>query len=132
MSRKTARDTLFKLVFGYLFNKDVDFSAAITSIETQVTNEDLEYVKSTYEGIVSHEQELNDIIEYNLVGYKLDRVYKLDLCILLVATYELKYTPDVPSSVIINEAVEIAKKYSTDKSPTFVNGLLATIVKEVR
>ena len=131
MSRKTARDTLFKLMFGYLFNKDVDFDAAISSIETKVTNEDLDYVRETFGGVVDKQAEIDSVIEHNLVGYKLDRVYKLDLCILEIATYELKYT-DLPSSIVINEAVELAKKYSTDKSPVFINGLLATIVKEVR
>ena len=65
-----------------------------------------------------------------LKGYTPDRLYKVDLAILVLAIIELKYVKENPKEVIINEAVELAKKYSTEKSPKFINGILADIVKE--
>ncbi len=133
MGRKIARDVAFKLVFGYLFNKDIDFDMSIVNtIEVDCDEQELQYVKDVFCGIKEKYDILSAEIEKCLVGYKLDRVYKIDIAILLLATYELMFSPSLASSIIINEAVDLAKKYSTDKSSTFVNGILATIVKDVR
>ena len=68
------------------------------------------------------------IIKDNTEGYELDRIYKVDLAILVLAVYEIKYQ-DTPKNVVVNEAVELSKKYSTDKSYSFVNGVLAKVLK---
>ena len=69
------------------------------------------------------------MIASHLKGYTINRVYKIDLAILVLAVIELNYIKENPKQVIINEAVELAKKFSTDKSPKFINGVLADIVK---
>ena len=73
--------------------------------------------------------EINEIISSNLKGYTIERLYKIDLAILVLAVIELKFIKENPKEVIINEAVELAKKFSTEKSPRFINGVLADIVK---
>ena len=69
------------------------------------------------------------MIKSNVVGYEVDRIYKIDLAILVLAIYELKFASgDVQPSVVINEAVELSKKYSTEKSYSFINGVLAKVI----
>ena len=62
-------------------------------------------------------------------GYTIDRLYKVDLAIIILAVIEVKYVKETPKEVVINEAVELAKKFSTEKSPKFINGVLADILK---
>ena len=81
-------------------------------------------------GVCTNDEKLKGIIENHLEGYKLERVYRPDYAVLLVATYELlEHT--APNAVVINEAVGLSKKYGTDKSGSFVNGVLAKIVKDI-
>jgi len=107
MSRKSSRDIAFKLVYQYLFNKDVSFFDAIESFEIEPESEDYNFIKDLYTGVVDNYDSLTKTISDNLVDYKLDRVYKLDLAILLVACYELKQGES--AGIAINEAVELAK-----------------------
>ena len=74
--------------------------------------------------------ELNEVISAHLAGYRLERVYRPDYVILLVATYEL-LEKTAPTAVVINEAVELAKKFGTGKSGGFINGVLAKIQKDI-
>lgn len=132
MSRIGSRDVAFKCVFSYLFNKEIDLENFINnSLEESLDKTDFLFVKNIFDGIVNKYDELMQLISTNLKNYNLDRVYKVDLAIMLIATWEI-INSDLPVGVIVNEAVDLAKKYSTDKSPTFVNGVLASIVKEVR
>ena len=79
--------------------------------------------------MILRNKEICDIISKHLKGYTLNRIYKVDLSILKIAVYEIMFSNlQTPNSVVINEAVELAKKYSTDKSYSFVNGILASIV----
>ena len=70
-------------------------------------------------------------LKNNSADFKFERIFKPDLAILLLATYEMKYIPNIPKNVSINEAVELAKVNSTEKSPQFVNGVLSGIYKEL-
>ena len=93
-----------------------------------LTEEEKNYVQEEYEGLINKNKELESIIEKYLKGYTLNRIFKVDLSILKLAIYEMLYSNEkTPSKVIINEAVELAKKYSTDKSYSFVNGVLASV-----
>ena len=75
-----------------------------------------------------HYDELISIVKENTIGYELERIYKVDLAILVLAVFEIKYS-ETPRNIVINEAVELAKKYSTDKSYSFINGVLAKVIK---
>ena len=134
MSRKNARETLYKLVFEYLFSKAPnEHTEELLLLDASLTADDREYVKSSYAGIAERYDELCTIISKYITGYSsVDRLVKGDLAALLISAYELKCSPEIPSSVSINEAVELVKQFSTSKSSGFVNGVLASINREVR
>lgn len=128
MSRKKSREFAFKLVFENFFHEpDVDIFLSPEDIV--LDDADKEFVNTLIGGINEHYEEIMDIIKNNIVGYELDRIYKVDLAILVLAVFELKYLKETPQNVVINEAVELAKKYSTDKSSSFINGVLAKVIK---
>ena len=131
MSRILAREDCFKLMFEYEFLKERNELSLFNMLETdELTDEEKEIVKNEYEGLLQHNAEIEDIISKYLKGYTLQRIYKIDLAILKIAIYEMIYSNQkTPSKVIINEAVELAKKYSTEKSYSFVNGVLASVKK---
>ena len=128
-SRKDAREVAFKLIFEYLFSgQKNDLSFEELSSEFELVSEQ-DYVSKVYYGVIDKNQELTEIISQKAIGYKLDRIYKVDKAILLVALYEILYMKEIPYAVSINEAVELAKKYSTEKSPSFINGILSKVEK---
>ena len=89
------------------------------------------YIDNVVFGIENNKEEILKNIEQNLKEeWKLNRISKMDLAILKLAIYEIKYN-DIPYKVAINEAVELAKKYGEDKSKNFVNGILASVVKDM-
>ena len=85
------------------------------------------YANQIVQGIVSHKDEIDAYLEAYSQGWSLDRMPTLDRAIMRVATWEIIYNDEVPDSVAVNEAVELAKEYSTDDSPAFINGLLNKI-----
>lgn len=89
-------------------------------------------VRILVEGVADHRVDLDEIIGRYATGWSLERMPTLDLLILRLATYELRRRPDVPTAVAIDEAVELAKRFSTDDSGRFINGVLASIAREVR
>lgn len=128
MSRKKSREYAFRYVFENFFH-DSDEYFDIMNEDIVLEDEDKEFANSLIGGINEHYKEINDIISSNVVGYDIDRIYKVDLAILVLAVYEIKFADDAADKVVvINEAVELAKKYSTDKSYSFINGVLAKVV----
>ena len=89
-------------------------------------------VRLLVEGVEDHRSDLDRSIEKFTTGWSLERMPVLDLLVLRLATYELMHRPDVPTAVVIDEAVEMAKRFSTDDSGRFVNGVLASIARDVR
>lgn len=128
MSRKKSREFAFRLVFEKFFHEpDIDI---FENMEDFVLDDnDKEFVNSLIDGINNHYDDIMNIIKDNIEGYELDRIYKVDLAILVLAIYELKFETSTPDKVVLNEAIELSKKYSTDKSFSFINGVLAKILK---
>lgn len=126
MSRTQARELAFKTIYSKFFNTD----AELDQNNDNLTVQDLEFTTNILNNFASHYQEINDTISSVLKGYTIERVYKIDLAILVLSVIELKYIKENPTQVVINEAVELAKKFSTDKSPKFINGVLADIVEK--
>ena len=83
-------------------------------------------------GVVDKLQEIDEVIEKNSKNWALDRMSRVDLSLLRMATYELLYQPDVPASVVMNEAIEIGKRYGTVDTPSFINGILDNIASQSR
>ncbi len=128
--RRVARETAFKILFEYSFQKEVNTEAFdILSTAEDLTEDDKEYIKRVYLGVVGAYDELRSTLESHLENYALDRLYRPDYIVLLLAIYELQ-TKEAPAKVVASEAVSIAKKFGTEKSGSFVNGVLAKIIKE--
>lgn len=123
MKRSSARELAFKTIYSKFFNTNENDELEITDRDS------LDYISKVLRSFASNYDEINQIISTHLKGYTVERLYKIDLAIIMLAVVELKFMNDAPKEVIINEAVELAKKYSTEKSPRFINGVLADIVK---
>lgn len=131
MSRILARETIFKLTFELCFHKPEDSCYYEEFLkDNNFDEENLAFIKTFYEGIVGHFEELKNIVANNIKGYTLDRVFKVDLAILIMVAYELKYYKQNPVKIVANEAVELAKKFSTEKSYSFINAVIASIAKD--
>ena len=128
--RKIAREIAFKLIFEYLFGGEKNDQTFVELAEENKIGNEKKYLQKVYYGVVEKYEELNQIIAEKAIGFSANRIYKVDKAILLLALYEIKYLKDIPYAVSINEAVELAKTYSTEKSPTFINGILSKIEKK--
>ncbi len=133
MNRSTMREQTFKLLYSLEIqkqeNKEEQIELFLENHEIK-SKEGIEYLKDAVLGIEQNETLINQKIKENLKeGWKMERISKVDLTILRLAIYEIKYNK-IPYKVAINEAVELAKKYGEDSSQNFVNGILASIVKE--
>lgn len=130
MSRSTAREHLFQLTFEQLFSEDKnDVTLEAYLMDASLTESDKQYVRKAYDGIYTHLDELKGIVAKYSNSFNIDRIYKPDLAAMIVSVYEMKYVPEVPAAVSINEAVELVKRYSTEKSKSYVNGVLASVNK---
>lgn len=134
MNRTTIRENAFKLIYSLEIQKAEDIEEQIELFfeSNDIKDEEAKkYIKDAILGIKEKETDILKGIEQNLKSdWKLSRIAKLDLAILKLAIYEIRYN-DIPYKVAINEAVELAKRYGEDKSKKFVNGILASIVKEM-
>ena len=97
------------------------------TIDQEMKDQDYDYIKEIIGGFLQNKEEIDAIINKNLVDWNFERLSKIDLSIMRIALYEIKYL-HVPYKVAINEAVELAKLYSGDKSPSFINGVLGGYV----
>ena len=128
MSRRNAREISFKLVFEYMFNKKEN-PEALEEYIVGAEEDDVAYIKETYFGVCSHYDELLEKISAHAEGFSADRIFKVDLAILLLAVYEINYVTEVPFKVSVDEAITLAKKYSTEKSSKYINGVLSKFAR---
>lgn len=127
--RKTARENAFKLIFEKLINEDSD-ELGYAALTEELDENDKNFLDTLLCGVETEKEFLKSVVSRFLRGFNLDRIYKIDLAILYVSCYEILFLTDVPDKVSVNEAVELAKTYSTDKSPAFVNGVLAGVIAD--
>lgn len=134
MSRKTARDNAFKIIFEAPFHESELEAVINTFLEVQadenLTAKDKEYIFSTVAGAFENLEKIDDKINSFLKGWTIDRLPKTTAAILRLAVYEMDYSSDVPYQVAINEAIELAKIYCDDNAPKVINGVLDTIKGE--
>ena len=90
----------------------------------------MEYIRGLVTGVAMHQGELDGYIEKYAVGWKFSRIPMMAVAIMRIAMYEVMYRQDIPTGVAINEAVEIAKKYETEETVRFINGILGSFVRE--
>ncbi len=128
MTRKQAREETFILIFEKEFNSDSLEDILSLAEEVRDIKAD-EYMKNVFFGVYENIETIDQIISENSVGWSIKRITKTALAILRLAIYEIKFYDEIPESVSINEAVELAKKYATKEDSSFINGILSTVVK---
>jgi len=131
MSRKTAREHCMKALFQMSMQNDFD----INKIEEDILEEPLEekqreYMYKVLGEVITHIKDLDELIEGYSKGWKINRISKVDLAILRLAFGEILYIEEVPYPVAINEAIELAKKFNSEESAAFVNGILGKYVED--
>jgi len=130
MNRKLSREKTMELLFGMTLSKDTIEEAIegfVDNYEGDIEEIDLTYIKQALIGIKNNREAIDKVIEENLHNWKLERISKVNLSILRLSTYEVLYDQQIPRSVAINEALEITRRYSDEKSVGFINGVLDKI-----
>ena len=149
-NRRVARECALKILFALRLDEQADALRLLTDFwqnfrfADDALGEPLEsddkplptaartYAESLVKGVVEYRAVIDKQIREVAKNWSLERMATVDLSILRICTYELLYQPDVPKRVAINEAIEIAKRYGTKESPSFVNGLLDKVAQIVR
>ena len=134
MKRSAIRELTFRLIYSLEIQKVENVQEQINLYfeSNNITDEEAKkYIANAVNGIEEHQEEILKDIETNLKEeWKLSRISKMDLTILKLAIYEIKYK-EIPYKVAINESLELAKKYGEETSKNFINGILASVVKEI-
>ena len=129
MKRTQIREQVFKLLFRVEFTPMDEMSEQeelfTQTADTEISTKDADYIREKYEKIADKLPEIDEAINKETTGWNTGRIAKVDLAIIRLAVYEIRYDDSVPTGVAINEAVELAKKYGQDGSPAFINGVLA-------
>ncbi|WP_025729565.1 transcription antitermination factor NusB [Atopobacter phocae] len=146
-SRSTIREIAFQVLFSMTFNSTNDYARTLTLVWRELNGDeellqeeamngrsDLKYLKTLIEKTIEHTDELDQLIEANSLNWKINRLLKVDRTILRLALSELKFIDrtevkdKAPDKVIVDEAIELAKKFSDEKSTQFINGVLANFI----
>lgn len=131
MSRREIREHLFRMLFHKEFYNSEELEEQIRfyfdNLEKTPTEEQMSQVTERFYAILDKIPEIDEMVDEVSKGWRLNRMGKVDLTILRIAIYEMKYDDEIPVGVAINEAVELAKKYGEDHSRSFVNGILAKL-----
>ena len=143
MKRSERRETIFRLLFMSQFCTDEELSERMTEYmagvrggleevpaDGRVSAREEEDIRETIRRVAEHLPDIDADLNRVSRGWKTSRMGKVDLSILRLALYEIRFDDDVPTGVAINEAVEIAKKYGGDESASFVNGILGQLARE--
>jgi len=130
--RRKARESALQILFQLEFNRP-QIEKAIDQFwkERKVSEEIRDYSNWIVKGIVSHQEEIDNLIQSTSNHWRLSRMAHVDRNILRIAVLEFLYAKSIAPAVIINEAIEIAKKYSSDEAAAFVNGILDAVRKKV-
>jgi transcription antitermination protein NusB len=142
MSRRLARESAIQFLFSTDFNRNENldemlgefFEAEQESTDNKpqeaLNKNDIGFAEEIIRGTIENLEQIDQLIQANITGWTKERIAKVDLAILRLALFEILFRGDIPDSVAINEAIELAKKYSTDESGGFVNGVLGKIIRE--
>ena len=133
MNRRNARKNAFFLVFQMDFNAQDHFEELkelFFDQQQQMNEDEKEFILKESEGTKEHLEEIDQMISKKAKKWSKDRMSKVDLAILRLAIYEICFSNEIPYGVAVNEAVELAKNFSTEESPAFINGILGSIVSE--
>ena len=132
MTRSIIREHIFKILFrAEFYNKEelIQQTDYYVSELSNARDKEIEYIKDKTLAIIDKLPEIDEIINENSDGWPTNRLGKAELTIMRLAVYEIRFDEEIPDGVAINEAVELSKKYGSDNSSSFVNGVLAKIIK---
>ena len=131
MGRSELREHIFRILFRIEFQPKVEMEEQLAlyleELESAKDTEK-EYIRTKYAAIAEKVEMIDEKINASVTGWKTSRMGKVDLTILRLAVYEIEWDEEVPQGVAINEAVELAKRYGGEESPSFINGVLGKIV----
>ena len=127
MARSSAREAAMQLIFEHIFGGDGDENTLGAMIEYTPNAKDDAYITCVTQGVYEHQEEIDARISEFLQGWTIERLARVDLSILRLAVYELLYCDDIPGAVAINEAIELARKFSTPEAGSFINGVLGNL-----
>ena len=132
MSRRKSREFAMQLLYQMELRGGDDrgeqLELAFEENENKYSDADKVYIENVVQGVFANLGELDTVVENNAKGWKLSRIARIDLSILRLCIYEINYRDDIPFNISINEAVELAKKYGTEDSGSFINGILSKAV----
>ncbi len=129
MTRREIREQIFQILFRIDFYQEAEFLEQLDEYakEQEASEADAAYMQDKIRAVAEKVTEIDEMINAVTKGWKTGRMGKVDLTLLRLAVFEIKYDEEIPTGVAINEAVELAKKYGTDGSFSFINGILAKI-----
>ena len=133
MRRSKVREHIFKMLFSIGFDAadaDEQIELYLEQVE-EASEEERGYMRKKVKDIAAHEEEIDAMINEHTTGWKTGRMNKVDISVLRLAVYEMKWDDEVPVGVAINEAVELAKMFSSDEAPSFINGVLGKIARSL-
>ena len=128
MDRTSARAAAMKLLYEWEMGGDGGEDTRAGMLEIQPGEKETDFMEALYEGVKANVAAIDETIAKFAVGWKLDRIMRVDLTILRLAIYELNYT-DLTEAIAVNEALELARAYSTPEAVTFVNGVLGSLLR---
>ncbi|SHM51447.1 NusB antitermination factor [Caldanaerovirga acetigignens] len=131
MSRKLARELSFKILFAIDAGGNTVEEAFKIAVDKPLNEDAKVFVLNEVNGVLERKEQIDDIIDDYSIDWRVERLNVSDRNILRIAIYEMFFCDDIPLSVSINEAVEIAKKYGDAKSPQFVNGVLGAVARDI-
>jgi len=129
LKRSELREKCMIILYQYSIMKNTKIDVDIDELIKNNLEIENEYVKDMVYGVITHEQELDELANQYIKDWTIDRLDKTGASILRIALFELKYT-DTPEIVVINEAVELSKKYSDDSVRKIINAVLDKIIRE--
>lgn len=134
MSRRTARKHIFNMIFQTEFHSNEELEEHVESYSNEISDsnqQEMNFIKKELFGIIENKAKIDETINMYAEGWSIERISKVDIAILRLAVYEILFANDIPTSVSVNEAVELAKEFSGDKAPKFVNAVLGKISKSI-
>lgn len=130
MTRREIRELIFKMVFRVEFHDEEEIPEQLRLFMDALEpadERDRDYIEHKVQDILAHLDEIDTIIDGSAQNWKTSRMAKVELTLIRLAVYEIRFEDEIPTGVAINEAVELAKSYGEENSPAFVNGVLARI-----
>lgn len=131
MTRKQARDEAFKLIYQMQIQKEPpDYILKIYYEQNENSLKASDYIDDIVKGVYNYIKEIDGCVSELLEGWRIERVSKISISAIRLSAYEIMYRSDIPGSVSVNEAVQLAKKYEGEQAASFVNGVLAGLIKK--